>query len=260
MEISLAISHFTPTFNVKENLQKMLGLLAKADKNEIVVMPEGCLSGYSHDLDFLSSSTAYEINEALIKLEEVVSERNIHLIFGSCIMENNYWYNAGIYISPKGVDFTYKKVNLATHERDVLKEGNELTCFEMNIDRTNVKASIQLCREIRFPEQWKYLSLNGSQMLFYLTNVLDSNNLSVWNAHLMSRAAENQSYVISSNIAHSDQGCSTMVISPKGDIVHRLEDSIETIRKVQIDLSKNSNWYLSQSRTDIVDIVNTQHT
>ncbi|WP_404457687.1 carbon-nitrogen hydrolase family protein [Sutcliffiella horikoshii] len=254
MKLIIALAQFKPTLNVLENLYKMVKLITQTKENDIVVMPEGCLSGYSHNLGFLNETFALEIEQALLNLQSYTKQHHVHLIFGSCIKEEGSWYNAGIYISPNGVKHIYKKVNLAIHERGILKEGNDLSCFDLDNGEANIKVAIQLCREIRFPEQWKFLSLNGANVIFYLTNIIDTEELDIWNAHLISRAAENQRYVISSNIAHVEQGCSSMVISPKGKVIKMLEVDCESLERIQIGLSGNSNWYLSQSRKDLLDV------
>ncbi|WP_404450156.1 carbon-nitrogen hydrolase family protein [Sutcliffiella horikoshii] len=255
MTLTIAVAQFKPTLNVSENLKKMMNLITQTNENDIVVLPEGCLSGYAHNLEFLNVNIALEIEQALFKLQLFTKKHNVHLIFGSCIREEGSWYNAGIYISPEGIKHIYKKVNLAIHERGILKEGNVLSCFNLEIGKASFKGAIQICREIRFPEQWKFLSLNGADIIFYLTNIIDFEELDIWNAHLISRAAENQRYVISSNIAHEEQGCSSMVVSPKGKVIKMLEVDYESIERIQINLSGNSNWYLSQSRKDLLNVI-----
>ncbi|WP_180955152.1 carbon-nitrogen hydrolase family protein [Peribacillus deserti] len=115
-----------------------------------------------------------------------------------------------------------------------------------------MKAGIQMCREIRFPEQWRHLAVHGAEVIFYLTNVKGEDNFPVWNSHLISRAAENQRFIISSNIAASEQGCSSMAVSPKGNILTELPAGEEAVQKVVIDLTEVSDWYLSQSRMDLM--------
>ncbi len=46
-----------------------------------------------------------------------------------------------------------------------------------------------------------------------------------------------------------------MVISPKGKVINILKVDCESLERIQIDLSENSNWYLSQSRKDLLDVI-----
>ena len=73
--------------------------------------------------------------------------------------ENGKWYNAGIYYGANGDNHIYRKINLATNERGYFTQGSELPVFEVKLQDVRVKFAIQLCREIRFPEQWKYLAI-----------------------------------------------------------------------------------------------------
>jgi predicted amidohydrolase len=255
MEVPIYLAQFEPSLNVSNNLQTMLRFISTTTEGDIVVMPEGCLSGYSHNLNFLDIHIAKDVEQAIKELQQISINQNIHLVFGSCIFETENWYNAGIYISPEGKKHIYKKVNLAIHEREFLKMGNELSCFDIEYGGKKIKCAIQLCREIRFPEQWKLLSLDGAEIIFYLTNVIGSEQFQVWNSHLISRAAENQRYIVSSNIADKEQGCSSMVISPKGKIIKELLTNVEAIERIKICLTKNSNLYLSQGRSDLVKVV-----
>jgi predicted amidohydrolase len=119
---------------------------------------------------------------------------------------------------------------------------------------------IQLCREIRFPEQWQYLSTQGAEVLVYLTNAVNpKEHLSVWRSHLISRAAENQRFVLSSNTAHVSQHCPTLIISPKGEILEEIVSEETAILRSKLHLSEISNWYLSQRRTDIVNFTSAEN-
>ncbi|KPL60990.1 carbon-nitrogen hydrolase family protein [Rossellomorea vietnamensis] len=254
MDVNIVLAQFEPSFRVFENLNKMINFIAQSSSGDIVVFPEGCLSGYSDNLEFLHKVNMKDLEKAIAELRMISKEKEVHIVFGSCIVEDNNWYNAGFYLSPKGNKHIYKKVNLAFHERETFKAGDELSHFYIDLNGEKIKCAIQLCREIRFPEQWKLLSLQGTEIIFYLTNTLGAEKRQVWDAHLISRAAENQRYVISSNITSDVQGCSSMIVSPNGSIIKTIPSNIEAIERIQLNLEENSDWYLNQSRSDLVKI------
>ena len=64
----------------------------------------------------------------------------------------------------------HRKVNLATHERGRLAAGSELPVLQLRLDGGPLTVGVQLCREIVFPEQWRYLAEAGAQAFIYLTN------------------------------------------------------------------------------------------
>ena len=256
MNISVLVGQFPITFNIYENLNKIKLILEKSCKDDLVVLPEGALSGYSDDIAFLKDVNVEDLKKAMKLLKEEVINREIHLIFGSCILEKEIWYNAAIGYSYNNADFIYKKLNLAFHERGHFKQGEKLEVYPLKIGQTTVNLGIQLCREIRFPEQWRWLAMNNADIFIYLTNAVQGKGLSVWRSHLVSRAAENQRFLISSNNAHITQHCPTMLIAPDGEIIEEvLSNKLCSFRR-QIEINHVSNWYISQHRNDIVKLIN----
>jgi predicted amidohydrolase len=255
MKVSVLVGQYPITFNVFENLEKIKVILEKSQKDDLVVLPEGALSGYSDDITFLKDINVKKLKNAMKLLKEEVINREIHLVFGTCIFKEEVWYNTAICYSYNNPDFTYKKLNLAFHERGYFEPGDELSVCSLKIREETVNLGIQLCREIRFPEQWRWLALNNADIFIYLTNAVEGKGLSVWRSHLVSRAAENQRFLISSNNAQINQLCPTMLVSPDGEIIEEvLSDKIYCFRR-EIDLNQVSNWYINQSRNDIVKLV-----
>lgn len=256
MNISVLIGQFPITFNIYENLNKIRLILEKSQKDDLVVLPEGALSGYNDDIAFFKNINVEELKNAMKLLKQEVMSRQIHVIFGSCIQEEGVWYNAAICYSYNNTDFIYKKLNLAFHERGYFKQGEKLEVYSIKIGQATVNLGIQLCREIRFPEQWRWLALNNADIFIYLTNAIQGKGLSVWRSHLVSRAAENQRFLISSNNAHITQHCPTLLIAPDGEIIEEvLSDKLCYFRK-QIEISQVSNWYINQNRNNIVKLIN----
>ncbi|KAA3664303.1 MAG: carbon-nitrogen hydrolase family protein [Chloroflexi bacterium] len=250
---SIVVAQFPICLDIEKNLQSMLAIIAHTKKNDIVLFPEGALSGYDDDPGFLKHIRPQAVDKAMLVLQKEVTDRKIHLIFGSCLRENGQWFNAGLYFSHNSSPFIYYKVNLATHERGHFQSGNHLPVFTINSGSRTITAGMQLCREIRFPEQWQQLARSGAELFFYLTNaVSDARALPVWRSHLVSRAAENQRFVIAANNAHENQMCPTMIINPSGNIVAEITSKDIQILRKTIDLSEISNWYLDQARTDVV--------
>src|SRR6185436_856524 len=103
-----------------------------------------------------------------------------------------------------------------------------------------VSVGVQLCREIRFPEQWQYLATAGAQLFVYLTNAANIREpRNVWRSHLVSRAAENQRFLASANIAHPDQHCPSMVVSPRGEVLAELPAGRTGLLRHTLDLDQN---------------------
>lgn len=252
MEISLLVGQFPITLDIEDNLNKIYSILKNADIDDLVILPEGALSGYSDDISFLEDIDIPKLNNAIKKLKSIVLERKVHIIFGSCIYEKGNWYNAGISFSYNNPDFIYRKINLATHERGFFKAGDKLDLHKIVIRNREIKIGIQLCREIRFPEQWRWLAISGADMFVYLTNAINGNEIEVWRSHLISRAAENQRFLVSANNAHENQLCPTMLIAPNGKVIEEIISDNPKYIKHKVNLKEVSNWYINQSRNDVI--------
>ncbi|WP_250006993.1 carbon-nitrogen hydrolase family protein [Actinoplanes sp. M2I2] len=118
-----------------------------------------------------------------------------------------------------------------------------------------IRAGVQLCREIRFPEQWQYLATAGAQLFVYLTNAANTREVpGVWRSHLVSRAAENQRFLASANIAHPDQHCPSLMVSPRGEVLGELPIGHTDLLRRTVDLEQTGDWYLRQRRRDVLSV------
>lgn len=250
--ISAHVAQFPITLDIKENLGAIMSTLARAEQDDLFILPEGALSGYAEDPAFLHSTNTTLLADSMQALEAEVARRQVHLIFGSCVYEAGRWYNAGLYYGPGKEMFVYRKVNLATSERGHFAAGSQLPVIELVLHERPVKVGIQLCREIRFPEQWRYLARAGAEIFAYLTNAVgDETQVPVWRSHLISRAAENQRFVLCANNAHPEQKCPSMIVTPGGKVLWEVLSPTPESARCELDLSEVSDWYISQSRDDI---------
>ncbi len=251
--IAVLVAQFPITLDVRGNLESMLAILAETKPNTLVVFPEGSLSGYAEDPAFLHTIDKQRLADSLRQLQEFVIRQGLHIVFGSCLPEDGRWYNAGIYYGPLRERFIYRKVNLATNERTAFAAGSCLSVVDLRINGRDVKLGIQLYREIRFPEQWQYLARAGAEVFAYLTNAVgDATQAPIWRSHLISRAAENQRYVLCANNAAVAQKCPSMIVTPSGEVPWEVTSPLREAGHYTIDVTQISNWYLNQSRRDLV--------
>jgi predicted amidohydrolase len=255
MKINVAAAQLPVEWNVVENVQAVESALQSAKADDLLVLPEGMISGYDDQLTGLRTLDQRAVSEAIEVVTELVRERNVHLVCGTLFPDDGNWSNAAIYFSPEGERSVYRKVNLATAERNKLIAGSELTIFSMRFGDGRLNVSPQLCREVRFPDQWHVSARRGAQIFVYLTyaaNPLESMN--VWRSHLVSRAAETQRYVIAANVAHSMSHCPTMIVSPRGEVIEEAFCSEAGTLRASIDTGDVKNWYVDQQRADVIEI------
>lgn len=255
MKLSAVIAQFPVSLSIQKNLEIIDSVLEQTKAGDWVLFPEGSLSGYSPDMSFLQHINHDELFAGLKHIQQVAEQRAINVWIGACMNIDGEWFNTAHGFSADGKSHIYRKINLANQERGVFSTGNDLPTFDVNTPDGTVKIGIQICRELRFPEQWGWLARCGAQVILHLNNAVGEDRFqSVWKSHLISRAAETQRFVLSANNAAPKQGSPTIAIDPNGLALGEIvSEELGTLR-VELDLSKASHRLLEQSRSDVVDI------
>jgi predicted amidohydrolase len=259
MQVPVAVAQVPVCWSVPRNLETILAAIGAARAGTVLVLPEAALSGYDDQLSGLDDLSPGELAEAREVIAAAVRDTGVHVFFGTLLAEHGQWWNAAVYCSPAGRSWVYRKVNLATHERGRLAAGAALPLLRVTLPGGQALAGVQLCREIRFPEQWHCLARQGAQVLIYLTCAANpAEPPGVWRAHLISRAAETQRFVLAANVADGRQHCPTMVVSPRGQVLAEAPVGAAATLELTIDLADIRDGYLSQQRDDVVSV--TWHT
>ena len=255
MKLSTVVAQFPVSLSIRKNLESIHSILAQTQPGDLVVLPEGSLSGYATDTSFLEQIDRTELATGLAHLQGEAVDRQINLWVGACVNQDGKWFNAAYGFFSDGRSGVYYKINLATHERGVFATGSQLPVFAMETSAGKVMLGVQICRELRFPEQWRWLARSGAQIILHLNNAVGTAfPQPVWKSFLVSRAAENQRFVLSANNAASLQISPTIAVAPDGQVIDEIVSAEAGILRIEIDLSKTSDLYLDQCRTDVVAI------
>jgi len=255
MQIRVAVAQVPVCWSIPRNLETILAAIDGAGAGTLLALPEGMLSGYDDQLSGLGDLRPGELARARDRIAAAARASGVHTVFGSLLPERGQWWNAAIYCSPDGGSWAYHKVNLAMHERGRLAAGSALPTLPMTLPGGEVRAGVQLCREIRFPEQWHCLARQGAQVLLYLTYAANpAEPPGVWRAHLISRAAETQRFVLAANVADGGQHCPTMIVSPRGQVLAEAPAGAAAVLALTIDLAETRDAYLHQQRGDVVSV------
>ena len=255
--IHTLLAQFPITCSIAQNLEAIFSILEHTLPGDLVLFPEGAISGYSDDLSFLEEIDLQELCAAIQEVHRFAKQRKIFLWIGSLNQIDGKWVNRAYGFSPQGHTHTYDKINLAHHERGIITPGSELPVFMLDTAQGPLKVGIQLCREIRYPEQWGWLAREGAQIILHLNNALhNTQKVQVWRSHLISRAAETQRFVLSANTVGPGQLSPTMAIAPNGEVLTEITSQVqEGYARLELDLAQVSNWYLSQCREDVVAMI-----
>jgi predicted amidohydrolase len=255
MRLNAIVAQFPVTLSIPSNLEIIDSVLEQTNVGDLVIFPEGAVSGYSTDTIFLQQIDHEELTAGLEHVRNEAKRRKINIWVGACVNIEGAWFNTAQGFLSDGQVHIYHKINLATHERGVFSMGNHLPVFELNTPEGKIKVGIQICRELRFPEQWGWLARRGAQILLHLNNAIGIDTVQpVWKSHLISRAAETQRFVLSANNAAPKQISPTIAIAPDGQVMAEIVSAELNVLRVELDVSKISNLYLDQSRSDVVTI------
>ena len=255
MQVPVAAAQIPVCWSVPRNLETIVAAMSEVAPGTLLVMPEGALSGYDDQLSGLGELSPGELVRARDAVAAAARRCGVHAVCGSLLFEHGRWWNAALYFSPAGRSWAYRKANLATHERGRIAAGATLPVLRMTLPAGEVWTGIQLCREIRFPEQWHCLARQGAQVLIYLTYAANpAEPPGVWRAHLISRAAETQRFVLAANVAATSSHCPTMIVSPRGQVIAEAPPGDPATLRATLDLADTKDSYLRQQRNDIVSI------
>jgi predicted amidohydrolase len=253
--IAAAALQFAVGMDVGRNVSILERLMEEVPRGGFAVAPEGALSGYLPKSGFVAEIDNATTNAAIGKVRSLVKRMGKHLVVGACLCDGGIWRNSALYLGPGGELHRYDKINLARSERGTFTPGDTLPVFDIVIEGKPVRLGIQMCREIRYPEQWRMLASQGAHLIAFVNNAVGSARRDdVWRAHMISRAAELQRFVVGANNAAVDQTCPSMIVSPSGEILGEVKIGAENLVVATLRLEEISNWNLSQSRDDVVQV------
>lgn len=254
-EVRAAALQFKVTMDPAANVAAIASLVEPLAPDTLVVAPEGALSGYENRAGVTAEIDISATERAVAAIAELAREKRLHIVAGACLNEQGRWFNSALYFAPNGEDARYDKINLAMSERGAFTAGDILPVFEIDIASQPVRLGIQMCREIRYPEQWRALAAQGAQIIAYINNAIGSpNGDAVWRAHMISRAAETQRFIIGANNAAPDQTCPTMIVAPDGAVLAEAPTGTAGAISATLQLEAVSDWVLSQARSDVVSV------
>lgn len=246
---------FSITSDVNSNFNKIKYAMnmAKEKQIKLLVFPECALTGYpprdlksSADVDFARLDVIYD------QLQQSCNFFDINVIVGTIIQENNKCYNAALLFSPFRERQSYKKRALWGWDKDNFEAGNEDGIFQV----ADWKIGIRICFEIRFPEYFRELYKEQTDInivMFY--DVSDNNDVfryEMIKSHIMTRAVENITYTLSVNAISPFQTAPTILFDKSGQVLNETARNEEDL--LVYDLEKQKLTFGEAGRKEITDM------
>ena len=228
--MKIAAYQFGVTGNTKDNLETIKRAISKAaeQKAELITFPECSLSGYPpRDIPSSSDIDEGKIRDALSEIQIMSEKYDISIIIGTIAYENGQYYNRAYYISPRKPMQWYNKRALYGWDEDNFSAGKESGIFDI----AGLRVGVRICYEIRFPEYFRQLYLENTDLdivLFYdVTDNEDEDRYQLIRSHIITRAVENVTPFLTVNAISPNQTAPTCFVDASGTVYAELEKDKE---------------------------------
>ncbi|WP_017471274.1 carbon-nitrogen family hydrolase [Amphibacillus jilinensis] len=211
---------------VKQQIEQTLAETAV----DLFVLPELWTTGYDLARFDQLAEPGGEITIAF--LANLAKQYQVYFVAGSIAnAKKSGYYNTLIVINRQGEWVKqYDKAHLfrLMEEEKFLQQGDQDGLFMID----EQKAAAVICYDIRFPEWIRAHMLNGAKVLFVVAE-WPASRIDHWRTLLVSRAIENQCYVVACNRVGADPknvfGGHSMFIGPWGEIIAEAGDQAMTL-------------------------------
>lgn len=256
--LKIGIAQINSLENKAENITKALRMIDEAAQNgaDFVVLPE--YVDYMGEDKEKTKQAEHIPGPTTDAFAKKAKEHGIYLNCGSIleIADESRVYNTSVLFNPTGeVIARYRKIHLydanfkgrlTEKESDTIKPGDEIVTAETSFG----KVGLTICYDMRFPELYRTLALQGSKIIFVPAAFPLYTGAHHWEILLRARAIENQCYIVTvGQIGPSKPNRITygnsMIINPWGTVVARAQES-ECVVVQEIDLE-----YVDKVRSDM---------
>lgn len=247
---------FAVTGDMECNFQTIKRAIAQAARNGIRVLafPECALTGYPpRDI---ASSAAADFEKVGICCDEfarLAARHDMYVIVGTITEDMGKYYNSVIVFAPDGERMVYSKRALWGWDRDNFCPGNGRGVIEID----GVKIGIRICFEVRFPEYFRELYRENTDLniiLFYdVSDWDDVGRYDLIKGHIRTRAVENVCCTLSVDAISPYQTAPTGLYDMSGGIVYELERNKEGL--LVYDFHPAEMDFGEQGRKEISDIL-----
>jgi deaminated glutathione amidase len=224
---------------------------AAADGAELVVLPERLdLRGSAED--YAAGAETLEQGRPLEWASQTARELGIDLVAGS-IAERREGHdrvaNTSIHVGPAGeLKAVYRKIHMFDvevggveyRESEHSEPADEIVLSEA---ANGTKLGLTVCYDLRFPELYRILALNGARIVTVPANFTRVTGQAHWEVLLRARAIEDQVFVIAPGQGRGsgpegDSYGNSMIVDPWGEILARADGESETFVAADLDLAR----------------------
>lgn len=243
---------FAVTGSIEQNFQQIKQAIMQASQDgvELLLFPECALTGYPpRDIGHSSDVNFRQVSACCNELDGLADNCGISFVVGAITEQNGEYYNSAIVFSPNHNHSIYNKRALWGWDRDNFVTDEQKGVFEAN----GFKIGIRICFEVRFPEYFRELYLEKTDLnliLFYdVADCDDMERYDLIKGHIRTRAVENVCYTLTANSIYPYQTAPTALYDKSGRALCELERNKAGLLIYDLDMSKLD--YGEQGRRDI---------
>lgn len=229
--MKVALIQMNSQDNKSENIKKAVQLLDEAVKQKVDIL---CLS---EKFLYWGKGRGKENakSEVIGKFQKYAKENKVNIILGSIALEvenTENITNTSFVINREGeIIHRYDKIYMYTVDKPELKideaedtvKGTSLGLVEIE----GVKVGVGICFDLRYPEYFKALVLNGAEVIFLPSSFRKLTGELAWDILTKARAIENQVYFCACNqtggLAEKERCGNTRIISYDGRIISEIK-------------------------------------
>jgi predicted amidohydrolase len=203
---------------------------AVAEGIRLLVFPECAVTGYPPHCIKSSSEVNYDaVDKIHDRIQNLAEEHRIYIVVGTILHEDGNYYNAAILFCPDGRRSIYRKRALWGWDRDNFSAGEDLGVVEID----SYKIGIRICFEVRFPEYFRELYINRTDLnlilFFDRSESDDPDRYNMIKGHIQTRAVENVCHILTCNTAVTHQTAPTGLYDRSGRALVELKRGTEDL-------------------------------
>jgi len=216
-----ALATFPISASIERNVRHVEQLTRQAAerKARLIVFPEGAVSGYYGEHFFRRDEVdAGELSGAHRRMGQLARENQLYLAAGTlfCDANKGRYSNSLAVWNPEGRRVArYDKRHRTGRDCRFYEPGHAPVLVTVD----GIRVGLLICFDVRFPLWAHEYARRGAEVLVYVFNACDSRGLwkrPAMEAHLRSRAAENNVFVLSVNDARPHPNVPTLAVDRGG--------------------------------------------
>lgn len=208
---------------------------------DLVILPELSSVDYARDtFDQLHALAESDCGASFQVFSEISREFGVTVVYGYPGLKNGrYTINQAAVGADGELLGVYEKLHIAHYgasmEKDYFKPGQHTLVFECK----GIRIAPIICYDIRFPELCRSLAIqHGVELILHCGAYFRDESFPSWHPFVITRAMENQIYILSLNRAGKDYGQS-LLCPPWMDMQHPCEgfsEEAEEFKHLALDM------------------------